>query len=85
MAEPSFTEGYFYMQKEKLSAFMDGEVLDKELMGSIARDESMKETWQRYHLVRDAMRGDVGEVIHFDIASRVALALENEPDRLAYS
>ncbi len=30
MAEPSFTEGYFYMQKEKLSAFMDGEVLDKE-------------------------------------------------------
>ena len=51
------------MQKEKLSAFMDGEVLDKELMGSIARDESMKETWQRYHLVRDAMRGDVGEVI----------------------
>ncbi len=48
--------------------------LIKELMGSIARDESMKETWQRYHLVRDAMRGDVGEVIHFDIASRVALA-----------
>ena len=83
MAERSFTEGYFYMQKEKLSAFMDGEVLDKELMGSIARDESMKETWQRYHLVRDAMRGDVGEVIHFDIANRVALALENEPVRIS--
>ena len=37
---------------------MDGEVLDKELMGTIARDDSMKETWQRYHLIRDTMRGD---------------------------
>lgn len=83
MGEPSLTEGYFYMQKEKLSAFMDGEVLDKELMGTIARDDSMKETWQRYHLIRDTMRGDVGEVVHFDIASRVALALENEPVRIS--
>ena len=74
MAEPSFTEGYFYMQKRNFLHLWMAKFLIKELMGSIARDESMKETWQRYHLVRDAMRGDVGEVIHFDIASRVALA-----------
>lgn len=71
------------MQKEKLSAFMDGEVLDKELMGAISHDHEMKATWERYHLVRDTMRGDVGDVIHFDIASRVALALENEPVRIS--
>lgn len=71
------------MQKEQLSAFMDGEVLNKELMGNIGRDDVMKDTWQRYHLIRDTMRGDTGDVIHFDIASRVALALENEPVRIS--
>ncbi|MBW7981973.1 anti-sigma-E factor RseA [Enterobacillus tribolii] len=70
------------MQKEQLSALMDGEVLDSELIGSLGKDKSLQQTWQSYHLIRDTLRGDMSDVVHFDIADRVAAALENEPVRL---
>ncbi|CNF18630.1 anti-sigma-E factor RseA [Yersinia nurmii] len=71
------------MQKEKLSALMDGETLDSELMSSLSKDNELQQSWQSYHLIRDTLRGDVGEVIHLDIASRVAAALKDEPVRFA--
>ena len=70
------------MQKEKLSALMDGELLDNELLGSLANDRALQQSWQNYHLIRDTLRGDVGQVMHLDIATRVAAALEKEPARL---
>ncbi|RLM14274.1 anti-sigma factor [Gibbsiella quercinecans] len=73
------------MQKEKLSALMDGESLDNELLSSLSRDRALQQSWQSYHLIRDTMRGDIGQVIHFDIAERVAAALEKEPARLVPS
>lgn len=70
------------MQKEKLSALMDGEVLDSELLSSLSDDKKLQQSWQSYHLIRDTMRGDMGNVVHLDIADRVAAALANEPARL---
>ncbi|MDC9612353.1 anti-sigma-E factor RseA [Xenorhabdus khoisanae] len=67
------------MQREKLSALMDGEALDSEVVHLVSEDAAMQKQWERYHLVRDVMRGDVGDVLHLDIASQVALALEKEP------
>jgi sigma-E factor negative regulatory protein RseA len=67
------------MQKEKLSALMDGETLDSELMGSLSKDKALQQSWKSYHLIRDALRGDVCEVLHLDIAGGVAEALKNEP------
>ncbi|WP_437609582.1 anti-sigma-E factor RseA [Erwinia sp. V71] len=69
------------MQKEKLSALMDGETLDNELLSALSKDATLQQSWESYHLIRDTMRGDVGEVVHFDIAARVAAAIENEPVR----
>jgi len=69
------------MQKEKLSAFMDGETFDNELVGTLSKDKELQKSWESYHLIRDALRGDTGEVLHFDISARVAAALENEPQR----
>ncbi|GAB2939078.1 anti-sigma-E factor RseA [Hafnia psychrotolerans] len=70
------------MQKEKLSALMDGEVLDSELLSSLSEDKTLQQSWQSYHLIRDTMRGDMGNVVHLDIADRVAAALANEPAKL---
>ncbi|MCL2891441.1 anti-sigma-E factor RseA [Brenneria tiliae] len=71
------------MQKEKLSALMDGEAVDSELLSALSRDDKLQQSWQSYHLIRDTLRGDIGEnVIHLDIASRVAAAIEQEPVRL---
>ncbi|AOM39240.1 anti-sigma-E factor RseA [Xenorhabdus hominickii] len=66
------------MQREKLSALMDGEALDSEVIRLTAGDAAMQKQWERYHLVRDVLRGDVGDVLHLDIAGQVALALEKE-------
>ncbi|BAN97502.1 anti sigma-E protein, RseA [Plautia stali symbiont] len=66
------------MQKEKLSALMDGETLDNELLASLSKDADLQKSWESYHLIRDTLRG---EVLHFDISARVAAALENEPVR----
>ncbi len=67
------------MQKEKLSALMDGETLDSELLSSLSKDVELQKSWESYHLIRDTLRGDVSEVLHFDISARVAAAIENEP------
>lgn len=67
------------MQKEKLSALMDGEVLDNELLSSLCKHRDLQQHWQSYHLIRDTLRGDIGQVVHLDIADRVAAALEKEP------
>ena len=69
------------MQKEKLSALMDGETLDNELLNELERSSEMQKTWESYHLIRDSLRGDTSEVLHFDISARVMAAIENEPVR----
>jgi negative regulator of sigma E activity len=69
------------MQKEKLSALMDGETLDNELLNELSRSSEMQKTWESYHLIRDTLRGDTAEVLHFDISARVMAAIENEPVR----
>ncbi|OIV46218.1 anti-sigma factor [Sodalis sp. TME1] len=71
------------MHNEKLSALMDGESFDSELFNDLSRDVKLQQSWQRYHLIRDVMRGDAGEVLHLDIADRVAAAIAEEPVRIA--
>ncbi|AFJ46101.1 anti-sigma-E factor RseA [Shimwellia blattae] len=67
------------MQKEKLSALMDGENLDPELLNALSEDASLQQSWASYHLIRDTMRGDTGDVIHLDISANVMAAIQDEP------
>ncbi len=69
------------MQKEQLSALMDGETLDSELLNTLSKDKTLQQSWESYHLIRDTMRGDTSEILHFDIAANVMAAIENEPAR----
>lgn len=72
------------MQKEALSALMDGESVNKELINQMNKDADLREVWQRYHLIRDSLRGEVAEYIQVDIADRVAAQLEAEPEYGTY-
>ncbi|MEJ5066057.1 anti-sigma-E factor RseA [Erwinia sp. MYb375] len=67
------------MQKEQLSALMDGETLDNELMSALSKDVVLQKDWESYHLIRDTLRGDVPQLLDFDISARVMAAIENEP------
>ncbi len=70
------------MRNEKLSALMDGEQFDNELLNALSKDDKLQQSWQRYHLIRDTLRGDIGETLHLDIAERVAAVIAGEPVRL---
>ncbi|MEZ9398302.1 RseA family anti-sigma factor [Vibrio splendidus] len=65
--------------KEKLSALMDGETIDKALIVDLESDQESMDTWQSYHLIGDVMRGDSPETPEWNIANSVAAALDNEP------
>lgn len=65
--------------KEKISALMDGESVDLSLISEVENEKDAQQTWQNYHLIGDVMRGDAPDNPNWDIASRVALALEDEP------
>ncbi|MGR3001536.1 sigma-E factor negative regulatory protein [Vibrio vulnificus] len=65
--------------KEKLSALMDGEIVDKALIKEIAQDDDVLASWRNYHLIGDVMRGEAPQHPEWNIAESVALALENEP------
>lgn len=65
--------------KEKLSALMDGELIDKALIQELGQDQESREAWQNYHLIGDVMRGEAPVKPEWNIAESVALALESEP------
>ncbi|HEX7813079.1 MAG TPA: sigma-E factor negative regulatory protein [Burkholderiales bacterium] len=69
---------------ERISAFLDGEVEDNEISAQLARlkqDPALREAWDTYHLIGDAMRGDAGVAPAF--MSRFSAALAQEPTVLA--
>lgn len=64
---------------ERISAFMDGEVEDNEVSAQLARlkqDPALRQAWDTYHLIGDAMRGDAGGAQGFLAGFSAALAQE---------
>ena len=69
---------------ERFSALVDGEeVQTSDVLSRIQQDDELRQRWQRYHLVRDAMTGHVEGQGFPDISSQVSQALDNEPTVLA--
>jgi sigma-E factor negative regulatory protein RseA len=68
--------------RESVSALMDGEADELELrrLLSTENEESVKQTWARYHLVRDVIQdNDTSAYRHLDISSQVSVAI-NQSD-----
>ncbi len=66
---------------EQLSAFIDGEqdnvhtgTLDK-----LINDHCIKDTWSRYHLIGDCLRGHLPEKISNHVSTHVSNTLRDEP------
>ena len=69
---------------ERFSALVDGEETQiSDVLSRIQQDDELRQRWQRYHLVRDAMTGHVEGQGFPDISSQVSQALDNEPTVLA--
>ncbi len=70
-------------KQENLSAFVDGEVQDENIVSSLVDDAEMAEKWQRYHLIRQGLRKELPKQANFDVSGAIASALESEPTILA--
>ncbi|MFV1996832.1 MAG: sigma-E factor negative regulatory protein [Acidiferrobacterales bacterium] len=71
--------------KEKLSALLDGELETSELaqtVKQIANEPPMRETWGRYHLIRDVMRRQLDSLAPPGLADTISLRLQSEPSIL---
>ena len=69
--------------KEQISALMDGELSDAEVLNELEMDSGLQDTWGRYHLIGDAMRGDLPVNLQLDLSDSIMAALEDEPTILA--
>jgi sigma-E factor negative regulatory protein RseA len=68
--------------KEKLSAFIDGDLQGEGLhahLGRLRTDPELRSAWDTYHLIGDALRGQIRP----EIAARVVARLRGEPTVLA--
>jgi sigma-E factor negative regulatory protein RseA len=73
---------------ENLSALVDGEDIAStssscHVLDAVKNDAELQLKWKSYHLIRDGLRQELPANINFDIADRVAQALEAEPAILA--
>ena len=69
-------------QTESLSALMDGELDElgmRRLLNDMDSDPNVKAQWARFHLMRDAVKGDMSPFAGVDISAAVSQALESEP------
>ncbi|PKQ71194.1 transcriptional regulator [Aeromonas sobria] len=69
--------------KEQISALMDGELSDAEVLNELEMDSDLQDTWGRYHLIGNAMRGDLSVNLQLDLSASIMAALEDEPTILA--
>ena len=71
-------------KREQLSALVDDELSHEtsSAINTLLEDNEAKETWSRYHLIGDSMRGHLPERIE-DIADNVSQAIASQPTILA--
>ena len=68
--------------REQVSAFLDGELPDSEtelLLKRLTRDGELRESFGRYALVGEALRGGTHKLMAKGFAGRVNLAIDGEP------
>lgn len=71
-------------KREQLSALVDDELTHEvsPVVNNLLEDKEAKETWARYHLIGDSLRGHLPEHIG-DVSSNVSQAIASEPTILA--
>ncbi|MDA8364908.1 MAG: sigma-E factor negative regulatory protein [Gammaproteobacteria bacterium] len=67
--------------KQKISELLDEELPESDcrhVLQGMAEDRELRGTWERYHLIRAAMRGELSVIVHPGIADRIGTILATE-------
>ncbi|TKB46181.1 sigma-E factor negative regulatory protein [Thalassotalea mangrovi] len=68
---------------ESVSAFLDSQEAEGLSIDDLKQDQQLTDTWGRYHMIGDVMRGETGQYIMPDLANDIAVAIAAEPTVLA--
>ncbi|KGJ97699.1 sigma-E factor negative regulatory protein [Thalassotalea sp. ND16A] len=68
---------------EAISALLDDNNVEQSLLNEVKDDDKLGDTWNRYHLIGDIMRGDSADFINTELANDIAVAIAAEPTVLA--
>lgn len=69
---------------EQLSALVDDEYDDNaDMIDRLIKDQALQDTWSRYHLIGDCLRGNLSDNLSNDVSERVSQSLQDEPTVLA--
>jgi len=68
---------------ETVSLLVDNYQQNDEIFDALIEDEQLSDTWERYHLIGDVIRGDVSSSLDVDFSASIALAISSEPTVLA--
>ncbi|MCO6523943.1 MAG: hypothetical protein J6562_02835 [Candidatus Schmidhempelia sp.] len=68
------------MQKEKLSSFMDGELVkDDAFISALSIDKELQSHWYRYHLTKDALHNRLNDqILSVNICEKISRAIIDE-------
>ena len=67
--------------KQKISELLDEELPDGErsqVLHDMAGDRELRGTWERYHLIRAALRKELGVIVHPGVADQIGAVLAAE-------
>lgn len=64
--------------QEWVSAAVDGEI-DEHTLAELAADADSHEQWRDYHIIGDAMRGELPKAMSLDLSASIMAAIEDEP------
>ncbi|HEX9626135.1 MAG TPA: sigma-E factor negative regulatory protein [Acidiferrobacterales bacterium] len=68
--------------KEKVSELLDDELADgehHEVLRRISDDRDLRGAWERYHIMRAALRKELDILVGSDLAERVASGIDADP------
>ncbi|HBO39490.1 MAG TPA: transcriptional regulator [Pasteurellaceae bacterium] len=66
------------MQKELLSAYIDGEQVSNEFTAQLCQDAELQQSWSSYHLIRSVIREESKLVLGADFTAKMAALIDME-------
>ncbi len=66
------------MQKELLSAYIDGEQVSNELTDELCHDADLQKSWAAYHTIRSIMRQETEVLLGADFTAKMEALIEQE-------
>ncbi|SEQ22689.1 sigma-E factor negative regulatory protein [Basfia succiniciproducens] len=66
------------MQKELLSAYIDGEQVGNDITFELCNDAELQQSWSNYHVIRSVMRDESEVFLGADFTAKMATLIDQE-------